>query len=181
MEFGLKIGFVEHLQLITTNSYNAFTNPHAKNHYCKHEVFSVCYVFTSHCLVVAFNSATGKCWLRPLTSKWLSLCLVNFCWLYFTVSWCWESCSWCLFKNWCHPFYYTKHWSLVRVFNMVFVIQSGPVNHCWPSPAQSFLVLGPVGTHDQIFRSLLTPLVLALQPQHGQHRKRNFHGSSVVM
>jgi hypothetical protein len=28
--------------------------------------------------------------------------------------------------------------------------QSRPANHCWPSPAQSFLVSGPVGIHDQI-------------------------------
>jgi hypothetical protein len=30
-------------------------------------------------------------------------------------------------------------------------VQSSPVNCCWPSPAQSFLVSGPVGTHDHIF------------------------------
>jgi hypothetical protein len=29
-------------------------------------------------------------------------------------------------------------------------IQSGTVICCWPSPAQSFLVSGPVGTHDHI-------------------------------
>jgi hypothetical protein len=30
-------------------------------------------------------------------------------------------------------------------------VQSSPVNSCWSSPAQSFLVSGPVGTHDHIF------------------------------
>jgi hypothetical protein len=28
---------------------------------------------------------------------------------------------------------------------------SSPVNLCWPSPAQSFLVSGPVGNHGLIF------------------------------
>jgi hypothetical protein len=69
---------------------------------------------------------------------------------------------------------------------MISVVQSGPVlcspvNHCWPSPAQSFLVLAPVGTHGQIFGSLLSPLALAIQHQHGLHRKRDFHGSSVIV
>jgi hypothetical protein len=32
----------------------------------------------------------------------------------------------------------------------------GPGNCCWPSPAQSFFVSGPVGTHDQIFVSSKT-------------------------
>jgi hypothetical protein len=30
-------------------------------------------------------------------------------------------------------------------------LKSSPVNCCWPSPAQSFLVSGPIGTHDRIF------------------------------
>jgi hypothetical protein len=29
--------------------------------------------------------------------------------------------------------------------------QSSPVNCCWPSPAQSFLVSSPIGTHDLIY------------------------------
>lgn len=35
----------------------------------------------------------------------------------------------------------------------------GPVNCCWLSPAESFLVSGPVGTHDQIFISSKTVCV----------------------
>jgi hypothetical protein len=30
-------------------------------------------------------------------------------------------------------------------------VQSSVVNCCWSSPAQSYLVSGPVETHDQIF------------------------------
>jgi hypothetical protein len=29
-----------------------------------------------------------------------------------------------------------------------------PLNCCWPSPAQSFMVSGPVGTHDPLVREL---------------------------
>jgi hypothetical protein len=30
-------------------------------------------------------------------------------------------------------------------------VQSSSLNCCWPSPAQSLLVSGPVGTHDLIY------------------------------
>jgi hypothetical protein len=42
---------------------------------------------------------------------------------------------------------------LLKAFaqNFVSFLQHNPEKSCWSSPAQLFLVSGPVGTHDQIF------------------------------
>jgi hypothetical protein len=46
---------------------------------------------------------------------------------------------------------YAFHPPLCELLMHVNWILSIAVNCCWPSPALLFLVLGPVGTHDQIF------------------------------
>jgi hypothetical protein len=52
MEFGLVIGFIEHLQIVTTSNYSAIANSHTAIH-------SIFRVFTSRCLVTASNG--GRC------------------------------------------------------------------------------------------------------------------------
>jgi hypothetical protein len=41
---------------------------------------------------------------------------------------------------------------------------------CWPSLAQSFLVLGPVGTHDHIF--VLTKIFVCFETRHSLRREQ---------
>jgi hypothetical protein len=54
MGFGLGIGFIEHLQNVTTNNYDSLTELHApKITVTTAHIKSS--VFTSRCLVVAFN------------------------------------------------------------------------------------------------------------------------------
>jgi hypothetical protein len=62
--FGLVIRFIGLLQTVTTI------------HYCMHEVFSVCCVFTGRCLVMAPNAVkssasmshgSSPCWLAPVS------------------------------------------------------------------------------------------------------------------
>jgi hypothetical protein len=62
MGFGLIIGFIEGLQLLTTrtSNYNTFID------LCTLRIFSVCYAFTGRCLVAASNNATQDSNLRLL-------------------------------------------------------------------------------------------------------------------
>jgi hypothetical protein len=52
---GLVIGFIDHLQIETTRNYSAVANSHTTIHYITQEVFLVCWIFTSRCLVTASN------------------------------------------------------------------------------------------------------------------------------
>jgi hypothetical protein len=57
MGFKLLTGFIEHLLLITTNSYNALYNQHTLKTTVAH-YYAIYYVLTSHCLVVVSNGVT---------------------------------------------------------------------------------------------------------------------------
>jgi hypothetical protein len=59
MGFWLVIGFIENLQIVTTNNYDSLTELHnPKINHCNCSTHNVLSVFTSHCLVAAFN---GRC------------------------------------------------------------------------------------------------------------------------
>jgi hypothetical protein len=51
MGFGLVIGFVEHLQIVTTSNYSSNANSLPQQFTTARTRFSVCCVFTSRCLV----------------------------------------------------------------------------------------------------------------------------------
>jgi hypothetical protein len=55
MEFGLVIGFIEHLQIVTTSNYNAIANSHNLQFTTAHTKYSQ-FVFTSHFLVMDPNN-----------------------------------------------------------------------------------------------------------------------------
>jgi hypothetical protein len=53
--FGLVIRFIEHFQIVTTSNYSAIANSHTLQYTISRTKSSVCRVFTSRCLVKAFN------------------------------------------------------------------------------------------------------------------------------
>jgi hypothetical protein len=70
--FGLVIGFIAHLQIVTISNSSTIANLHSLQ-FTARIVFSVCCVFTG-CLVTAFNAVdpsaivfhgSGTCWLSP--------------------------------------------------------------------------------------------------------------------
>jgi hypothetical protein len=58
--FGLRIGFIDHLQIVITSNYSAIANSHTPQFTVASTKSSwVCYVFTNRCVVTAFNG--GRC------------------------------------------------------------------------------------------------------------------------
>jgi hypothetical protein len=49
-----------------------------------------------------------------------------------------------------HTYSEVKNWMLPANINPLKTDRSGRVDCCWPSPAESILVSGPVGIHDHI-------------------------------
>jgi hypothetical protein len=55
MGFGLLIGYIDKLQILTTSNRGTIANSHTLHFTTARTVFSVCCVFTSRCLVTASN------------------------------------------------------------------------------------------------------------------------------
>jgi hypothetical protein len=56
MGFGLLIGFIEHLQIVTTSNYSDITNSHTLQFTTAHTKSSVCCIFTGCRLVTVSNA-----------------------------------------------------------------------------------------------------------------------------
>jgi hypothetical protein len=71
--FGLIIGYIEHLQIVTTSNYNAIANSHTPQFTTAHiKVFSVFCMFTGCRLITAFNAVA-------LSASVLTLLLARDC------------------------------------------------------------------------------------------------------
>jgi hypothetical protein len=59
--FGLVIGFIDYLQIVTTSNFSAIANSHTLQFTTRHtKYFPACGVFTSRFLVTAFNSGSSS-------------------------------------------------------------------------------------------------------------------------